>query len=157
MACTGNLLQNWSFELPLISGQNIPYWFEAPQEGSILQGNGYPADGQNNAFVGPHESLYQQVSAQAGEAYTLTFWAGTHNPQENETVSLVFINSNGVQIARGLLTVKIDYDVDNDLTAPFLTQYTLQGTVPANAVAVRVLVRNQGNNTLNFDAACLKK
>ena len=64
---------------------------------------------------------------------------------------------NGVPIARGLLSVPIDYDVDNDLTSPFLMQYTLQGTVPANAVAVRVFVRNQGHNTLNFDAACLTK
>ena len=138
-----------------MSGQNIPYWQETPQEGSILQGSGYQADGQNNAFIGPRESLYQQVSAQAGETYTLTFWAGTHNPQENEMVSLVFVNSNGVQVARGLLSMKIDYDVDNDLTPPLLMQYTLQGTAPANAMAVRGLVRNQGNNTLNFDAACL--
>jgi hypothetical protein len=140
-----------------VSGQNIPYWQETPQEGSILQGSGYQADGQNNVFIGPHESLYQQVSAQAGETYTLTFWAGTHDPQENEAVSLVFVNRQGVSIARGLLNVPINYDVDNDLTPPFLMQYTLQGTVPANAVAVRVFVRNQGNNTLNFDAACLTK
>jgi len=157
MACTGNLLQNWSFELPLVSGQNIPYWQETPQEGSIQQGSGYQVDGQNNAFIGPHESLYQQVSAQVGETYTLTFWAGTHNPQENEAVSLVFVNRQGVPVARGLLNVQIDYDVDNDLTPPFLMQYSLQGTVPANAVAVRLFVRNQGNNTLNFDAACLTK
>ena len=140
-----------------MSGQNIPHWSEIPQEGSILQGSGYQADGQNNAFIGPRESLYQQVSAQAGETYTLTFWAGTHDPQENEIVSLVFINSRGVPIGRGLLRVKIDHDVDNDLTPPFLMQYTLQGTVPANAVAVRVLVNNQGNNTLNVDAACLTR
>ena len=140
-----------------MSGQNIPYWNETPQEGSILQGSGYQADGQNNAFIGPRESLYQQVSAQAGETYTLTFWAGTHNPQENETVSLVFLNSRGVSLGRGLLRVKIDHDVDNDHTPPFLMQYTLQGTVPANAMAVRVLVSNQGNNTLNFDAACLTR
>ena len=140
-----------------MSGQNIPYWQETPQEGSIQQGSGYQVDGQNNAFIGPHESLYQQVSAQAGETYTLTFWAGTHDPQENEAVSLVFVNRQGVSIARGLLNVQIDYDVDNDLTPPFLMQYSLQGTVPANAVAVRLFVRNQGNNTLNFDAACLTK
>jgi hypothetical protein len=157
MACTGNLLQNWSFELPLVSGQNIPYWYETPQEGNILQGSGYQVDGQNNAFIGPHESLYQQVSVQAGETYTLTFWAGSHNPQENEAVSLVFVNRQGVSIARGLLNVQIDYDVDNDITPPYLMQYSLQGSVPANAVAVRVFVRNQGNNTLNFDAACLTK
>ena len=101
--------------------------------------------------------MYQQVSVQPGETYRLTFWAGTHNPKENETVSLVFINSRGAPVARGLLRVKIDYDVDNDLTPPFLMQYTLQGTVPANAVAVRVFVNNQGNNTLNFDAACLTR
>ena len=122
-----------------------------------MQGSGYQADGQNNAFIGPRESLYQEVSVQAGETYTLTFWAGTHNPQENETVSLLFINSQGVPIARGLLSAQINYDVDNDLTPPFLMQYTLQGTAPANAMAVRVFVRNQGNNTLNFDAACLTR
>lgn len=140
-----------------MSGQNIPNWQETPQEGSILQGNGYQVDGQNNAFIGPRESLYQQAGVQVGQTYTLTFWAGTHDPRENETVSLSFINSKGVPVGRGLLTMKIDYDVDNDLTAPFLMQYTLQGTAPTNAVAVRVLVRNQGSNTLNFDAACLTR
>jgi hypothetical protein len=153
MACVGNLLQNGSFELPLVSGQNIQFWTEKPNEGSISQGGGYQADGLNGAFIGKSERLYQAVSVSAGNTYTVTFWAGTHDPRQNETVSLEFLDASNNVISSQ--TVDIDYDVDNDNTAPRVTQYTLQGTAPASAVKVRVIGRNTGNNTFKFDAACL--
>jgi hypothetical protein len=155
MACTDNLLQNGSFELPLVYGQNIQFWTEKPFEGSIAQGKGYQADGSNGAFIGPSERLYQEVSVTAGNTYTITFWAGTHDPSQNETVSLVFLNAANSVI--GTQSANIDYDVDNNNLAPRVTQYTLQGTAPNGAVKVRVVARNDGNNTFKFDAACLTK
>jgi hypothetical protein len=153
MACTGNLLQNGSFELPLVPGQNIQYWIEKPYEGSISQGSGYQADGSNGAFIGRDERLYQAVSASAGNTYTVTFWAGTHDPSQDETVKLQFLDASNNVI--GSQSVNINYDVDNDNTAPRVTQYTLQGTAPNGTVSVRVMARNDGRNTFKFDAACL--
>jgi hypothetical protein len=153
MACESNLLQNGSFELPLVYGQNIQYWSEKPYEGSITQGGGYQADGSNGTFIGPRERLYQDASVTAGNIYTITFWAGTHDPHQDETVRLEFLNASNNVISSQ--SVSINYDVDNDNTAPRVTQYTLQGTAPADAVKVRVIARNDGRNTFKFDAACL--
>lgn len=153
--CEGNLLQNWSFELPLVHGQGILYWKEKPYEGSIFQGPGYQADGINGAFIGPKEQLYQNLSAVSGDTYLLTFWAGTHDPRQNEKVSLEFLNSSNQVI--GSQTVNIDYDVDYDHTAPRVTQYSIELTAPHGTVTVRVIARNNGWNTFKFDAACLTK
>ncbi|MBC7876562.1 MAG: hypothetical protein H7Y59_05265 [Anaerolineales bacterium] len=153
LACTGNLLQNPSFELPVLPGQNIQYWVEKPSEGSIAQGGGYQADGSNNAFIGPSEKLYQDASAAAGNTYTVTFWAGTHDPSQNETVMLEFLNSSNTVI--GSQSASINYDVDTDYSAPRVTQYTLQGTAPAGTVKVRLIARNDGHNTFKFDGTCL--
>jgi hypothetical protein len=151
--CLGNLLQNGSFELSTTRSQNIRYWTEKPREGSIAQGSGYQADGSNGAFIGPRERLYQTVSAASGNAYTVTFWAGTHDSRQNETVSLEFLNSFDKVI--GFQTVDINYDVDNDNNPPRVAQYSLQGTAPKHTVKVRVIARNDGRNTFKFDAACL--
>jgi hypothetical protein len=139
--------------MPLVSGQNIPFWTEKPKEGSITLGSGYQADGSNGAFIGPNDQLYQAVNATPGNQYIVTFWAGTHDPHQNEKVNLEFLNSSNNVIARQ--SVDIDYDVDNDQTPPRVTQYTLQGTAPSGAVKVRVIAINKGLNTFKFDAACL--
>jgi hypothetical protein len=152
IVCDANLLQNGSFELPLVSGQNIPYWTEKPN-GSITIGSGYQADGSYGAFIGPNEQLYQAVNATAGNQYIVTFWAGTHDPLQNEKVNLEFLNSSNNVIAKQ--SVDIDYDVDNDHTPPRVTQYKLQGIAPSDAVKVRVIAINNGRNTFKFDAVCL--
>ena len=152
--CPGNLLQNGSFELPLVSGQNIQFWAEQPNEGSVTQGTGYQADGLNGAFIGPGRRLYQDAAIVAGRAMSLTFWAGTHDPRQNETVLLQFLNASGAMLAQQ--TASIDYDVDDDNTPPRVTRYILQGNAPTSATKVRVLARNDGNNTFKLDAVCLK-
>ena len=152
--CTGNLLQNWSFEMPLVAGQNIQFWTEQPSEGSVTQGTGYQADGINGAFIGPGRRVYQDVSVTAGRALNLNFWAGTHDPYQNETVQLQFLNAAGNVISQQ--TVAIDYDVDNDNAPPRVTNYAVAATAPAGTVKVRVLGRNDGNNTFKLDAVCLK-
>jgi large repetitive protein len=153
IACDGNLLQNGSLELPLVSGQNIPFWTEKPEEGSVKLGSGYQADGSKNAFIGPSERLYQAVTASSGTAYVVTFWAGTNDPHDGETVSLEFLDSGNNIVA--VQSVDINYDVEHDHTAPRITQYTLHGTAPTGAVKVRVIARNTGDDRLYFDAACL--
>ena len=152
--CVGNLIQNWSFELPLISGQNIQYWTEKPSEGSVAQGSGYQAEGKNTAFIGPSESLYQDVNVSAGRTYSQTFWAGTHDPTQNETVQLQFLNAAGTVIASQ--TVNIDYDVDLHPNFPRLTQYNMPLTASSGATKVRVRGQNNGNNTFKLDAVCLR-
>lgn len=149
------MIQNWSFELPLVSGQNIQYWTEKPYEGRLAQSSGYQAEGVNGAFIGPNESLYQDANASAGRTYSLTFWAGTHDPSQNETVRLQFLNAAGQVIASQM--VNIDYDVDLHPAYPRVTQYSAQLTVPGGATKVRVRAQNDGNNTFKFDAVCLKR
>ena len=152
--CTGNLIQNWSFELPVVAGQNIQFWTEQPSEGSVKQGTGWQADGVNTAFIGPNERLYQDVTIAAGRAMSLTFWAGTHDPTQAETVRLQFLNASGSVISQQ--TVQIDYNVDLDNTPPRTAQYAVQSTAPAGTTKVRVLGRSDGNNIFKLDAVCLK-
>ena len=152
-ACVNNLLLNPGFELPLVSGQNIQYWTELPSEGSVKQGTGYQADGVNGAFIGPGEKLYQDVTATAGRVYTYTFWAGTHDPTQNEVMALQFLNASGVAIAQQVAA--IDYDVDDDHTPPRVTLYSLQMIAPAGSAKVRVIGQNTGNNIFKLDANCL--
>jgi len=154
ITCADNLLQNGSFELPLVAGQNIPFWTEKPKEGRITRGSGYQADGTYGAFIGPGEQLYQAVNSSPANQYIFTFWAGTHDRRLNEKVSLEFLNASDSVIARQ--SIDIDYDVDNDHIAPRVKQYKLQGAAPNNTVRVRVIARNNGNNTFMFDAACLR-
>ncbi|NJM41597.1 MAG: hypothetical protein HC853_12970, partial [Anaerolineae bacterium] len=152
--CNNNLLLNSGFELPLVSGQNIQFWVELPSEGRIAQGTGWQADGVNTAFIGPGERLSQDVTIAAGRLMSLTFWAGTHDPNQAETVRLQFLNSAGNVISQQ--TVQIDYDVDNDNTPPRTRQYAVRATAPSGTVKVRVLGRNDGNNIFKLDAVCLK-
>ena len=152
--CVSNLIQNWSFELPVVSGQNIQYWTEKPYEGSVVQGTGYQAEGKYTAFIGPSESLYQDVSVSVGQTYSLTFWSGTHDPIQNETIQLQFLNTAGTVIAAQ--TTNIDYDVDLHPNFPRLTRYTMQWVAPSGTVKARVRGQNDGNNTFKLDAVCLK-
>jgi hypothetical protein len=137
-----------------VSGQNIQHWVEKPNEGSVAQGPGYASHGMNTAFIGLNERLYQDVNISAGQALSLTFWAGTHDPGQNETVRLQFLNRAGSVISQQI--VNIDYDVDQDFSPPRITIYTIQAIAPANAVKARVLARNEGNNIFKLDAMCLK-
>jgi hypothetical protein len=151
--CSANLVRNGSFEMPRLPGRAIPFWIERPRAGSIDLGPGYAADGWVSAFLGPNEQLFQEAAVTAGKTYTLTFWAGTHDPRQKETVSLEFLNGSGRVIATQ--AADIDYDVDNDHSAPRITQYTLQGSAPNGAVKVRVIGHNEGKNTFKLDAVCL--
>ena len=90
----------------------------------MTQGTGYPADGVNSAFIGPSRRLYQDVNVGAGRAMSLTFWAGTHDPGQNETMRLQFLNAASNVISQQM--VQIDYDVDNDNTPPRVAQYARQ-------------------------------
>ena len=79
-------------------GQNIPFWTELPIEGAITLGTGYQADGAKSAFIGPIGRVYQDVNATAGRTYAYTFWAGTHDPAQNEVVALQFLNGSNAVI-----------------------------------------------------------
>ena len=152
--CVGNLLQNWSFELPLVAGQHIQFWVEQPKMGSVRQGTGYAADGVNSAFIGSNKRLYQDVTAAAKQVMSLTFWAGTQNRSQSETVQLQFLNAAGNAIAQQ--SAAINHNVNNDTSPPRLKQYTLTAKAPTGTVKVRVLGRNDGNAIFWLDAVCLK-
>ena len=145
---------NGGFEQPYSGTEGVRNWIELPYEGVISQGGGYQAEGANGVFIGPSERMYQDVAVTAGQSYTLTFWAGTHDPAQNETVQLQYLNASGSVI--GSSVINIDYDVDLDTTYPRVTQYSVTLAAPAGAVKARVLARNTGNNIFKLDAVCMK-
>ena len=152
--CVNNKVLNGGFELAYSGTEGVRNWIELPNEGAISQGGGYQAEGATGAFIGPNERMYQDVAVTAGQTYTLTFWAGTHDPAQNETMQLQYLSASGSVI--GSSVVNIDYDVDLDTTFPRVTQYSVTLIAPAGAVTARVLARNTGNNIFKLDAVCMK-
>ena len=146
--CVGNLLQNGSFELPLVPGQNIPHWIEKPREGSIKQGFSFNMDGSNSALIGPYEQLYQSVNVVIGNMYVLNFRASDFDLRRRATVSLEFLNARNRVIASRSAAIEFRF-------LPFLRQYQLKLVAPHGADRVQVIASNNGYSLLRFDAACL--
>jgi hypothetical protein len=151
--CGNNMIQNWSFELPTKSGQNIQYWTELPSEGSVSQGPGYQADGNNGAYINSGSQAYQDVTATVGATYYVSYWSGTHNAAQDEKIWVEFLNSSGTVIASQY--TDSDWNVDTDTTPPKVTRYTMTLTAPAGAVKLRFRAHNKGNNSFKLDAICI--
>jgi hypothetical protein len=62
---------------------------------------------------------------------SLTFWAGTHDPSQAETV-------------------QIDYNVDLDTTPPHTRQYAVTATAPSGAVKVRGWAATRATTSLSW-------
>ncbi|MEQ1675371.1 MAG: SdrD B-like domain-containing protein [Chitinophagaceae bacterium] len=147
-AGTGNLLTNGSFE----SGSTG--W--SVSGGTLTTGTGYVMCGSANGFLN-HSSgtakVWQDVTGiVVGSNVTMKAYAGTHTPgiSCSPKLSLIFLNASNGVIAQTDATVT--RDVDGAIS--YLELYTINATVPAGTVKVRVQ-GSIGCNTLKLDGFCL--
>ena len=123
----------------------------------------YAMNGYYNIFIAPYYSsdtyaeLSQTVSASPGEKYSLSFYAGVHDPVHDQYVYLQFLDSKGDVLEES--SVEITYDVTGSYS---LGSYNLAGTAPSGTENVRVLgsvTKATGYNYayLKLDGVCLTK
>jgi hypothetical protein len=170
LSCSGNLLQNPSFEAA--SGSNPwgnPYPSNWTHQGSGFTGavNLYnPPDGTRVGYVihatpaSTDAIMYQQVAATPGNTYEMTFYSGTHEPGKQPTIAIRFYDGTGSEIGTAAIhTITTDLEVSGSLGGP----YTLTGTAPAGAANLRVIFTDPASTATPFayagakgDALCLK-
>ncbi len=152
--CKNGLIENGSFE----------YCKEGWSLGSTTGYNydtHYNMHGNYNIFIVPYPyhndyaSLSQTISANAGEEYDLSFYAGVHNAVHDQEVALQFLDASGNILDQS--SVEINYDVTGTSS---LKSYNLSGTAPLGTQSVRVLgsVDKAPGYTyayLKLDAVCL--
>ena len=145
--CPNNLITNPSFE------GNVSGWSMSPS-GTFTWGTGFQQCGSNNAFLnatGGAANFWQQVNgASSGTAYTLTFYAGTHEPSLTHQVRIRFYSSANAILQTN--SKEIDFDVDGAGGA--LQLYTINATAPANAAYLRVEGTASGDY-IKIDQVCL--
>ena len=159
--CPGDLVLNASFEN--LSGTNsigdpVPtnWVVEAGESGATTAFN--PPNGVRVGYVwglnGSTGRMSQQVSAIAGNIYTMTFYSGTHNPSVHPTIEIRFYNSSNVEIGTAAIhTITTDIDVTGSLGGP----YTLTATAPAGVSYLKVIFRDPSTTRAGAkgDSLCL--
>jgi cysteine-rich repeat protein len=162
--CPGNLLSNPSFELHTGAtnsiGDPIPtvWLLESGEDGSTT--GFHPPDGSWVGYVWGIAAnntgrMTQQVSAVAGNIFTMTFYSGTHDPTVQPTIEIRFYNASNTEIGTPAIhTITTDIDVTGSLGGP----YTLSATAPAGVSYLKVIFRDPSASRAGAkgDALCLK-
>ncbi len=146
-----SVLQNGSFE-DSSPGSSPAGWSggEATDSSSV---NPKP-DGNQYAFTWPGDLLYQDVPISPNGVYTVTFYAGSHQPEDGDkTVSVRYLDSNYQPLGSPVVHV-ITKDVDTDhLLSQMRTLHA--GSAPANASYLRIAVDAGSSDYAKIDAVCL--
>ncbi len=161
--CAGNLLSNASFEVHTGAtnsiGDPIPtVWVVESGEDGATTGFSPP----NGTWVGyvwgtassSPGRMTQQVTAAAGNVYSMTFYSGTHNPAVQPTVEIRFYNASNTEIGTPAIhTITTDIDVTGALGGPF----SLSATAPSGVSYLKVIFRDPSNNQAGAkgDMLCL--
>ncbi|MBI4517737.1 MAG: hypothetical protein HY699_18175, partial [Deltaproteobacteria bacterium] len=160
--CVGNLLQNASFEIHSGSnsiGDPIPtVWVvESGEAGATTAFS--PPDGTRVGYIwgtssGNTGRWSQQVSAVAGNVYTMAFYSGTHQPSVNPTIEIRFYNASNLEIGNPAIhTITTDIDVTGSLGGP----YALSATAPSGVAYLKVIFRDPSTSRAGAkgDSVCL--
>ena len=143
--CVDNLVLNPSFELN--TGSPPTNWTNGTA-GDI----GIYVDGKNVGYISGSGVMYQNVNVTPGYGYTLTFYSGSHVPQD-QTVKLQYYNASNVALGTAVVhTITSDLEVTG-----FGGPYTLTlGAAPTDAKYLRISVSANGHDYAKVDALCLK-
>jgi hypothetical protein len=160
--CPGDLLSNASFELHTGAsnsiGDPIPaaWLLESGEDGATTAF--HPPDGKWVGYVWGNSSgpgrMSQQVAAAAGNAYSMTFYSGTHNPAVQPSIEIRFYSAANTEIGTPAIhTITTDIDVTGSLGGP----YTLSATAPAGVSYLKVIFRDPSTSHAGSkgDALCL--
>ncbi len=134
--CTGNLVQNNSFE----NGTTNWEWFG----GNFTTGTYAAVCGTyaghfqiTNKNSNEFSQTISSGTISAGTTLDLSVYAGTHNPSYNHKVGIRYYNSSWTYISATTV------DVNSQL--PTMTQYTLTSTVPSGAYYIEVYGTGTGD------------
>lgn len=151
--CSGNLLQNGSFESPGSNTQDLDIWLDGV-EATNSAGLTPKPDGLFYAVQNAGASFIQDVAISGTNTYTMTFHAGSHDPAtENNVVHLQYLDASDSLISE--VTHTISHDVDLTTPQTLSPERTLSlGVSPANATKIRVSVETLAGYS-KIDAMCL--
>ena len=150
--CTGNLIENPSFEIGTTN------WSVSPA-GEFFTGPGYAQCGTSNyAYLdatyatpgSPYWFWQQESNVTPGNVYRLTIFGGTFENSYDHQFRLAFYTSGGSLIGTPA-NAQIDYVVNGNGT---LQLYTILATAPSNTSYLRVEGRATGNS-IKVDHVCL--
>ncbi|MFN8303096.1 MAG: hypothetical protein U0U46_11425 [Saprospiraceae bacterium] len=164
-SCTGNLIQNPSYETGDFTGWTITPGYGPGNDDVLLnstppgpftnvQGLYYGviiSDNMNNPNV-----LYQDVAATPGTVANLSVYAAVHNPANNSEIKLQFLNASNTVLGESVAQVDEDVDISGSFQL-----YSLSGTAPAGTTKIRVVASTSANTYSNggpsfkTDAWCL--
>ena len=167
--CSGNLVQNGSFEILSGStnsiGDPIPtVWVvERGEAGATTAFN--PPDGVRVGYIwgiaAGNTGLWSQtVNATAGSSYTMTFYSGAHlnqHPSTFPSIEIRFYNSSNAEIGTPAIhtinSSSENIDVTNSLGGPF----TLNATAPTGVSYLKVIFRDPSTTRVGAkgDSVCL--
>jgi hypothetical protein len=143
--CPNNLVLNPSFELN--TGTPPKYWTNGTA-GNI----GIAVDGRNVGYISGSGTMYQKVNVTTGNAYTLTFYSGSHNPSI-QTVKLQYYDANNSTVG-GSATHTITSDLQ---ISGFGGPYNLTlNAAPSSAAFLKVMVSANNKDYAKVDALCLQ-
>lgn len=172
IACANGFLLNSSFEN--FTGQFNGYYGDPiPSDWTLSPATGAGQIGATTAFNPPDGThvgyvinatsgsitptlMYQSVNIIVGTTYSMTFYAGSHDPAVNPTVEMRFYNSGGTEVGTpAIYTETVDIDVTGSLGGP----YQLFATAPSTAATMRVILRDPARSGAGSkaDAMCLQQ
>ena len=139
----GNLLTNGGFESGFVgwSGTNSP-----------AVGSAYAREGSKVAWVHSVGSIFQTVAATPGQQYETTFFGGTHDPTNNASVAMEFLNSSGSVLSSSFLPMDTDVDIAPGLVGG---PYRWKLTAPVGTVNVRVNATVTDKDWVNLDGVSI--
>ena len=153
--CTNGLLQNSGFELINADGTPKNWVIES---GSGNTTTSYAVEGSRvgyTEYTTAEGRMTQQVSATVGATYAMSFYSGSHTPNNLQTIEIRFYNTSNVDLGSAAIhTVVHDLESDNLVGGP----YTLSAVAPANTSYLKVILRDKdtsGNAYTKADAMCL--
>ena len=164
--CPAGLLTNPSFET--VNSSGFPTGWTL-QSGTASTTDYLPnePDGVRIAWVrysGQVGVLSQQVAATPGTTYSMSFYAGSHEPSSETTIAIRFYNASGTQVGTAAVHT-VTYDMESSGVDPSLGgPYTLSAIAPADAATMKVILRDadspsdpnsSGNAYTKADALCL--
>jgi len=158
--CPAGLLANPSFETVDGNGFPIGWTLESGSASTTTYLPNEP-DGLRigwTRYSGGNGVLSQSANVTAGALYTMTFYAGSHEPSSKTTIALRFYNASGTEVGTPAIHT-VTYDMESSGPNPSLGgPYTLAAAAPSGATNLKVILKDtdsSGNAYTKADAMCL--
>ncbi len=111
-------------------------------------------DGSQYGFTWPGEAFYQDIPISAGSDYTVTFHAGSHQPEDGDkTISIQYLDNNHQPLGNPAVHI-ITKDVDTDQLLSQMRRLHLDAA-PTDAAFLRIAIDAGSSDYAKIDAVCV--